>query len=145
MFLLYRIIFHCISLYQNQNYNFIKDSRDDFTYWDWITVVQWCVAGLGVLFIWMVSYLFIITTHIVYLESKENLYLYLDGNGPVFDNFHNVTLTRGILKMDVIGNLNFVLALGFFNIIDERTADWRLWVTIGLLFVVLVVADAMGA
>ena len=81
-------------------------------------MVQWAMALFGILFAVFSTYIFGVTTHIVYNDAKENMFLHLDGNTSVFENFINVTLTRGILKMDILGNLNYFLCLGFLFIID---------------------------
>ena len=49
--------------------------------------------------------LFCVVTYFVYVDMRDFIILHLDGNRIMFSNFKEVTMTRGILKLDVLANL----------------------------------------
>jgi len=77
MFLLIRLIFHSISLWKNQDDTFIADPDSSFAT---LLMIQWIVAGVGVFLCFFCSYIFVVTTTVVYYDEKENIFLFLDGN-----------------------------------------------------------------
>lgn len=49
----------------------------------------------------------------VYEDIKDNIFLVVGGNKNIWDNFYNVTLSKSVLKLDVIANLEFWTTLYF--------------------------------
>jgi hypothetical protein len=78
-----------------------------------MTIILWLFNIAGIFGCLLCLFLYNVVTPIVYEESKENIFLHLEGNTQVFDQFFDVCMTRGVLKLDFIANLEFFTILAF--------------------------------
>jgi hypothetical protein len=62
-----------------------------------------------------------IITYIIYTELNQNILLHLDGNKALFDQFIEITLSRGLLRLDLVANLLFFTTFFFILISDPQT------------------------
>lgn len=72
-------------------------------------------SGLGLSAVFTVFELSILPA--VYEDIKDNIFLALGGNTSLWANFYNVTLTKSVLKLDLIFNCQFWTAF-FFVVFD---------------------------
>lgn len=63
--------------------------------------------------------LFIAVTYFVYQDMREFIVFHLDGNRIMWQNFIEVTMTRGILKLDVLANLEYFSCFIFLFTFNE--------------------------
>lgn len=73
--------------------------------------------GIGIALI--VLPLFIAVTYFVYQDMREFIVFHLDGNRIMWQNFIEVTMTRGILKLDVLANLEYFSCFIFLFTFNE--------------------------
>lgn len=90
------------------------------------------IVGVGINFI--ILPLFYVTTYYVYQDMREFIIFHLDGNRIMWQNFIDVTMTRGILKLDVLANLEYFSCFSMILFRDEIVAKWEIWATICALF-----------
>ena len=81
----------------------------------------------------------------------------------MFDNFYEVCITRGVLKLDFLANLEFFTILAFIQlnnqyVLPEEPQDydpnfdydarivpsWIQWLMFGALFLILIAANMFG-
>jgi hypothetical protein len=74
---------------------------------------QWLMMVIGSLFNIITFFLFGPICKLVHEELKENIFLHLEGNAFVYENFYQVCYTRGVLKLDYIANLLFFTCIAF--------------------------------
>ena len=92
------------------------------------------------------SSLYFFLSKLVYRETKENIYLHLEGNQQVYDNFFQVTYTRGILKLDFIANLEFFTCFATI-LVSDRVFDIQsiyVWLTLLGLLLLLMISNLIG-
>lgn len=56
---------------------------------------------------------------LVHIEMKENIFLHLEGNATVYENFNEVCYTRAVLKLDLIANIIFFTCLVFIMVFND--------------------------
>lgn len=83
--------------------------------------VQWILLVFGLITVVICMTLYYGLSVLVFKETKENIFLHLEGNNQVYDNFYQVTFTRGILKLDFIVNLEFFTSFVVIMISDKKT------------------------
>ena len=75
--------------------------------------ILYCMDFVGVGFNIILLLLYSIVTYFVYQEMMEFILLHLDGNRIMWNNFKEITTTRGILKLDILANLEFFSSFSF--------------------------------
>jgi hypothetical protein len=70
--------------------------------------------------------------------------LHLEGNAFVYQNFYEVCLTRGVLKLDFVANLMCFTCLFFILLYNDVEEDLMVWLAIVGLFIITVMADIFG-
>jgi hypothetical protein len=75
---------------------------------------------------------------------KENIFLHLEGNAHVYENFYQVCYTRSVLKLDFVANLLFFTSIVFILTTNGVKEEQMVWKIIGSLFFILVIADLFG-
>ena len=81
--------------------------------------------------------MFIAVTYFVYMDMREFIVFHLDGNRIMWQNFIEVTMTRGILKLDVLANIQYFSCFVFlFTFNQDIQKEWPVWATMGGLFIV---------
>lgn len=94
----------------------------DPNYWvSLLVVVQFVLDIVGIVAIIPLLFLTIAITFFVYDELRTTIYHHLDGNRVVYKDFQDITLTRAILKLDFLANLEFFTA--FIFVIFESQPD----------------------
>lgn len=81
---------------------------------------------------------------LVFQEMKENIFLHLEGNAFVYENFYQVCYTRGVLKLDFIANLLFFTCLFFILLNNDINEEMNVWIITGSLFLVMIMANLFG-
>lgn len=78
-----------------------------------LVVVQFVLDIVGIIIIIPLLFLTITITFFIYDELRTTIYHHLDGNRVVYKEFQDITLTRAILKLDFLANLEFFTAFIF--------------------------------
>jgi len=90
---------------------------------------------------------------IIYEETKENIFLHLQGNTMLFDNFYQVTQCRGVLKVDFLANVEFASCLIFIIVLDMLSEEhkeytnipvWVSYIVVATLLLLIGVANWVG-
>ena len=55
---------------------------------------------------------------ILFEKARENIFLHLEGNQMLYENFFTVTQVRGVLKLDFLFNIVFSQCLLFIVILE---------------------------
>ncbi len=63
------------------------------------------LCGLGLLIIFTPLQQSVIPS--IYEDIKDNIFLALGGSNALWENFYNMALSKSIIKLDLIGNLEF--------------------------------------
>lgn len=79
---------------------------------------------IGILQNLLVFPLYCAVTYFVYAEMRDWIVMHLDGNRIMFSNFKEVTMTRGILKLDVLANLQYFSCFSMIMFEDEIKHAW---------------------
>lgn len=118
-------------------------------------IVQIALIGFGTIFVFFSSFLYIIIGPIIFEEMKEMIFMHIDGNQILLDNFLQITTIRGTLKLDSLLNLEFITCLVFillneqvFNEKDFEESNipfYVPWIFVSLVFVLLVYANSKGS
>ena len=74
---------------------------------------------LGIGFNVVLLIMYCVVTYFVYTEMRQFILFHLDGNRIMWENFQEITTTRGILKLDVLANLEFFTSFLFILLQDE--------------------------
>lgn len=84
--------------------------------------------------------LYCVVTYFIYIEMRQFIILHLDGNRIMWTNFQEITMTRGVLKLDILANIEFFTSFLFILLKDEQNFDPAIWGTMGglLLFSLIV-------
>ena len=98
--------------------------------------------GIGISTFVLIFYF--IATYYVYMDMREFIVFHLDGNRVMWQNFIDVTMTRGILKLDVLANLEYFSCFVMFSYNDDISKEYYLWGAIGGLFIVSLLIQAFG-
>ena len=75
---------------------------------------------------------------------REFIIFHLDGNRIMWQNFIDVSMTRGILKLDVLANLEYFSCFSMILFRDEIAPEYDIWLTIGALFIFTSLVQAFG-
>ena len=100
------------------------------------------IAGLGVSLV--ILPLFFTVTYFVYMDMRELIVFHLDGNRIMWQNFIDFTLMRGILKLDVLANLQYFSCFVMFTFNDDIQKEYPIWITIGGFFIISLFVQAFG-
>ena len=79
--------------------------------------------------------LFALVTYFVYQDMYKFIIFHLDGNRTMWMNFREITTTRGIMKLDMLANLEFFSSFSFILFRDNYTVEPSVWGTLLGLFV----------
>ena len=85
----------------------------------------------------------------IYEDIKDNIFLALGGSNSLWENFYNMALSKSIIKLDLIGNLEFWTTYFFilynFNVEDQNTIQYvSYWVIYSVLLVSIVISAMIG-
>ena len=100
------------NIYHNYDGN-LFDDIDKLTTQQLFQRILYCMDFIGVGFNIILLLLFSVVTYFVYQEMMEFILLHLDGNRIMWNNFKEITTTRGILKLDILANLEFFSSFSF--------------------------------
>lgn len=108
--------------------------------------VQWLMMLIGFSFNFITFFLYGPICRLVFQEMKENIYLHLEGNAFVYQNFYQVCYTRCVLKLDFLANLLFFtcLFLILFNNGIDVAEEQYVWISVASLFFLLILANMFG-
>ena len=81
---------------------------------------------------------------LVFLEMKENIFLHLEGNAFVYENFYQVSFTRCVLKLDFLANLLFFTCLFFILWNNGVQEEAYVWISTGALLLMQIFANLFG-
>lgn len=111
---------------------------------DVLVYIQWIMIILGTIFNFVTILLYGPICKLVHEELKENIFLHLEGNAFVYENFFQVCHTRGVLKLDFVANLLFFTSTVFILIFNQVEEEQFVWIFVGSLFGVLVISELFG-
>ena len=85
----------------------------------------------------------------IYEDIKDNISLALGGSNSLWENFYNMALSKSIIKLDLIGNLEFWTTYFFilynFHVEDQNTIQYvSYWVIYSVLLVSIVISAMIG-
>ena len=85
----------------------------------------------------------------IYEDIKDNIFLALGGSNSLWENFYNMALSKSIIKLDLIGNLEFWTTYFFilynFQVEDQNTIQYvSYWVIYSVLLVSIVISAMIG-
>lgn len=85
----------------------------------------------------------------IYEDIKDNIFLALGGSNSLWENFYNMALSKSIIKLDLIGNLEFWTTYFFilynFHVEDQNTIQYvSYWVIYSVLLVSIVISAMIG-
>ncbi|MFN9902208.1 MAG: hypothetical protein ACK55Z_26180, partial [bacterium] len=64
----------------------------------------------------------------IYEDIKDNIFLALGGSNALWENFYNMAFSKSIIKLDLIGNLEFWTTYFFilynFKVEDQNTIQY---------------------
>jgi len=85
----------------------------------------------------------------IYEDIKDNIFLALGGSNSLWENFYNMALSKSIIKLDLIGNLEFWTTYFFilynFHVEDQNTIQYvSYWVIYSVLLVSVVISAMIG-
>lgn len=113
-----RYLVHATQIYKLHGNSLDGDNDGNVDIYDIMLYIQWILLVIGILIVALSLSLYYALSKLVYAETKENILLHLEGNMQVYDNFYQVTYTRGILKLDFIANLEFFTSFVIIMISD---------------------------
>ena len=100
------------------------------------------------------SFLYYNIIPIIEENQRENIFLHLEGNSMLFDNFYEVTSVRAILKLDFLFNLEFISCLVFILLLEQVFSPphdnhgtipiYVPWITVVALFTFVTWANRIG-
>ena len=113
---------------------------------DILIFVQWLMMLIGFSFNFITFFLYGPICRLVYQDMKENIFLHLEGNAFVYQNFYQVCYTRCVLKLDFLANLLFLTCLFFilFNNGIDVAEEQYVWISVASLFFLLILANMFG-
>lgn len=159
VYILIRMVLAGVHIYSNRAdiFDFGDLSVDDI-----LSMVQCGLSAIGLIGVLLFTTLYLKIGPILLECMKEEVYLHLEGNKHLFDNFFYVTELRGYLKLDILMNLEFSTCLFFVVLFDlnqygvdgdgvptprdhtHTNPDWVPWTVYVSLLLLLASADAMG-
>jgi hypothetical protein len=105
---IYSTIRYCISIVTT-----LKDKEGDlWTDGDHLARLVFILDIIGLGINLLLLPLYIVVTYYNYNAMRNFIVLHLDGNRSMWENFTVLTLTRGILKLDVLTNLLYFTCFG---------------------------------
>lgn len=89
--------------------------------------------------------LYSLVTYFVYQDMYKFIIFHLDGNRTMWMNFREITTTRGIMKLDILANLEFFSSFSFILFRDNYTVEPSVWGTLLGLFVFSIIVQLYGS
>ena len=141
-----RFIVHATQIYKLHGNRLDADDNGKVDFYDVMIYIQWILIVFGLITVVICLTLYYGLSVLVFKETKENIFLHLEGNNQVYDNFYQVTFTRGILKLDFIVNLEFFTSFVVIMISDKKTqpSSIHAWAILAGLFVALILCNILG-
>lgn len=99
---------------------------------------------VGIALNFLILPLFFVITYYVYQDMREFIIFHLDGNRIMWQNFIDVSMTRGILKLDLLANLEYFSCFSMILFRDEIAPKIEIWATVGGLFLISLGIQAFG-
>lgn len=127
--------------YQGSVFDNTTDMSRDEVFARILYVMDFIGIGLNIILLGM----FCLVAHFVYLEMYKFIIYHLDGNRTMWITLREITFTRGILKLDILANLEFFSAFSFILFRDRVTVEPAVWGTLSGLFVVSILVQLYGS
>jgi hypothetical protein len=70
----------------------------------------------------MLTYLLIVA---LYSEMRENLYLMLEGNRILYKQFNDITLAKGVIKLDLLSNIVYFTSFIYIIVQDYENDNFK--------------------
>lgn len=96
------------------------DNPDDLTSEQVVARMLYVLDFIGIGFNIILLALYSLISYFVYQEMMKFILQHLDGNRIMWNNFKEITTTRGILKLDVLANLEFFSSFSFILFQDAE-------------------------
>lgn len=88
IYIMLRMILSCIYIYNNQGLTFYDNETNHFSF---LLLLQWVFTFIGFLLVLVCFLLYSAVTPIIEEQMKEVIFMNLEGNQLLFDNFYAVT------------------------------------------------------
>lgn len=85
-----------------------------------------------------------IVTYFIYQNMRLFILHHLENNRTLWHNFLQITMTRGILKLDIFANIEYFCCFSFILFNDEVEFNESVWITISVLFVLSILTQFYG-
>lgn len=120
------------------------DSTKDLTRDQIFARILYVMAFIGIGLNFILLGMFCVVCHFVYMDMYKFIIFHLDGNRTMWNNFRELTFTRGILKLDMLANLEFFSSFSFILFRDQVSVEPSVWGTLLGLFVLSMLIQVYG-
>jgi len=88
VYIVIRYISHAVQIYKLHGNRLDADGDGKIDFYDFLIYLQWLLLVIGLFFVALCMSLYYFLARLVYAETKENIFLHLEGQQQVYDNFY---------------------------------------------------------
>lgn len=126
--------------YEGSLYDQVENLTTDQIFARILYVMDFIGIGFNVILLGLFS----VVSYFVYLDMMNFIILHLDGNRTMWHNFREITHTRGILKLDILANLEFFSSFSFILFRAQINLQPSVWGTLLGLFMLSIFIQLYG-